>query len=54
MADDAGGHIAAPGQQPQRHAPARARALVPQRLTARIADFAARHQVPEKSVYLSA
>ncbi|NEW56597.1 amino acid adenylation domain-containing protein [Nocardia cyriacigeorgica] len=40
--------------QPQRHAPARARALVPRRLTARIADFAARHQVPEKSVYLSA
>ncbi|WP_280234395.1 non-ribosomal peptide synthetase [Nocardia cyriacigeorgica] len=34
--------------------PARARALVPRRLSARVADFAARHQVPEKAVYLAA
>ncbi|WP_280201439.1 non-ribosomal peptide synthetase [Nocardia cyriacigeorgica] len=40
--------------QPQSARPAKARALVPRRLSARITDFAARHQVPEKAVYLAA
>ncbi|WP_280486010.1 non-ribosomal peptide synthetase [Nocardia cyriacigeorgica] len=40
--------------QPHNARPAQARALVPQRLSARITDFAARHQVPEKAVYLAA